>query len=194
MLFYDVKTILGIVAVIMTFVGYVPYISSIVKGKTKPHIYSWLVWSLDAFIIFILQITHGAGTGAFVTLAAGLMCSTVLVLTFIRKNKSAITTTDTTFLIFACIALAVWLFAKQPLISALLITLVDALGFIPTIRKSWIKPYSENITFYIIITIRFAFALIAVQNYSIITLLYPGVWFVANGLFLIMLTIRRKTV
>lgn len=189
-----VKTILGITAVILTFVGYSPYIWSIVKGKTKPHIYTWLVWMLDAFIIFALQITHGAGIGAFTTLAAGLLCLTVLVLTLAKKGKSEIKPIDTVFLVLAFIALAIWLFAKQPLVSALLITSVDLLGFVPTVRKSWYKPYSENVYFYIINSLRFVLALAALQEYSIITIIYPGVWLTVGGLFALMLVVRRKLV
>lgn len=185
------KTIVGLIAVTLTFIGYVPYIWTIVKGKTKPHIYSWLVWVLNAFIIFALQITHGAGAGAFVTLAAGLMCLTVLILTVVRKGKSDITLTDTIFLSLALVALVIWLFAKQPLLSAVLVMAVDLLGFVPTIRKSWIKPFSETPIFYGINTFRFALTLVALQEYSIITVLYPGVWFLGNGLFTLMLLARR---
>lgn len=188
----EIKTIFGITAIILTFVGYVPYIWSILKKKTKPHIYSWLVWVLDAFIIFVLQITHGAGIGAYTTLATGFLCLFVLVLTLINKEKSEIKPVDTFFLTLALIALVIWLFAKQPLVSALLITFVDLLGFVPTIRKSWNKPFSENIFFYMMNTLRFALAFLALQQYSLITTIYPGIWFVVISLFTLMLVVRRK--
>jgi uncharacterized protein with PQ loop repeat len=37
------KEVIGIIAVIFTFVGYIPYIMDTIKGKTKPHIYSWFI-------------------------------------------------------------------------------------------------------------------------------------------------------
>lgn len=188
----DLKTILGILAVILTFIGYIPYLVSVIKGKTKPHIYSWFIWALNAFVIFFLQITHGAGSGALVTLAVAFMCSTVFILTLKQKNKSPITKADTIFSIIAFIALVIWLLAKQPLISAILITLVDFFGFIPTIRKSWINPYSENLTFYAITTFRFILTILAIQHYSPITTFNPGVWLLGNALFTLMLIIKRK--
>lgn len=186
------KNILSLVAVVLTFVGYIPYIRSIIKKQTKPHIYSWFIWSLDAFIIFALQITHKAGPGSFVALTAGILSLTVLILTIFNKGKRDITLTDKLFSLLALASLVVWLFAKQPLISAILIMSVDVFGFMPTIRKTWRNPYSENLTFYIISSIRYIFALAALQNYSIITVLYPGIWLVLNSLFTIMLAIRRK--
>jgi len=189
-----IKTILSLIAIGLTFIGYVPYIRSVLKNQTKPHLYSWLIWSLDSFIIFALQITHGAGPGSFVTFAAGILTVTVLILTFFNKGKRDITDTDKVFSVLALIALFIWLFANQPLISAILIVTVDILGFLPTIRKSWHKPHTENVPFYAINTLRFAIAVAALQNYTIITMLYPGIWFVGNALFTVMLAMRRKRI
>jgi hypothetical protein len=189
---FEFKAVFSVLAIALTFVSYVPYVLSVIKKQTKPHIYSWLVWVLDAFIIFALQITHGAGTGAFVTLASGVMCLTVLILTIYKGVKSEIKLTDTIFLILACVALVIWLFAKQPLVSALLIMSVDLLGFVPTVCKSWIKPFSETPSFYALNTLRFGLALLALRDYSMITMIYPVVWLIAEGLFTFMLLARRR--
>lgn len=189
---FEIKNLLSIVAVALTFIGYFPYIKSIIKKQTKPHFYSWLVWTLDGLIIFGLQFTNGAGSGSYVVLSATLLSAIVLILTMLDKNKNKPTRSDTIFLILALIALGLWLLAKQPLLSAILIMTVDVFGFIPTIRKSWINPYSENISFYIINTIRFAFAFCALSEYSIITVLYPLVWLINNGAFVGMLVFRRN--
>lgn len=186
------KNIFGFIAVILTFAGYAPYIKSILKKETKPHIYSWSVWLLDGLIIFALQVTHGAGAGAFVTLAAALMSLTVLILAFSHKGKRDIQTIDTVFLILALVALLVWFFAKQPLISTILIMTVDMLGFLPTIRKSWSQPYSENIIFYEVNVLRFILTVSALSEYSLITVLYPGVWLIVNLAFVVMLIVRRS--
>jgi len=191
---FGLKTIFSTIAIVLTFIGYVPYIRSILKKQTKPHIYSWFVWTLDGFIIFGLQITHGAGTGSYVAFAAGLLAFAVLILTLFNKGKRDITFSDTVFMVLALVALVIWLIAKQPLLSAILIMTVDVFGFFPTIRKTWNKPYSENIYFYLINTVRFGFGLAALQQYSVITILYPLVWVIGNGLFCLMLLVRRKAI
>ena len=191
---FGIKEILSTIAVVLTFVGYFPYIRSVVRRQTMPHIYSWFIWSLDGFIIFGLQITHGAGPGSFVAFSAGLLSITVLVLTLFHKGKRDITPADTAFSICALVALVLWLYAKQPLLSAVLIMAVDVLGFVPTVRKSWLKPRSENITFYAVNTVRFVIALAALKEYSVITVLYPAVWFFGNAFFTAMLAVRRRIV
>lgn len=188
----DFKYLLSLAAIALTFIGYFPYIKSIIKKQTKPHFYSWLVWTLDGLVIFGLQFTNGAGAGSYVVLSATLLSTTVLILTLLDKNKKKPTKSDTIFLVLALIALGLWLVAKQPLLSAILIMAVDVSGFIPTIRKSWINPYSENINFYLINTVRFAFAFFALKEYTLITVLYPVVWFINNGGFVGMLSFRRK--
>lgn len=160
--------------------------------KTTPHLYSWCIWTLDGLIIFALQITHGAGAGAFVALSATLLSITVVILTLRNKHKQDITKTDTLYATTALIALGLWIFAKQPLLSGILIIMVDVLGFLPTVRKSWNKPFSENPSFYAINVIRFAFTYASLREYSLITTLYPGVWFFGNIFFTILLVTRKS--
>ena len=191
---YAIKDVLGISAVLLTFVSYIPYFRSIIKGKTKPHIYSWFVWLIDSLIIFSLQITHGGGAGSFMALAAAVMCLVVLVLSFRSKGKRDIKIIDTVFLTVAFASLAIWLVVRQPVVSAMLITTVDLFGFAPTIRKSWNKPHSETAVFYGLNILRFVLALAALQEYTVVTVLYPGVWFIANVLFTLMLLIRRSQI
>lgn len=186
------KTILGFAAVVLTLVGYIPYFYSILQKKTKPHLYSWIIYALDAGIIFALQITHGAGVGAISVLAVAIMCLIVIALTLRNREKQDITKTDKAFSLLAIISLLLWLFVQQPLLSSILIMIVDISGFAPTVRKSWYKPYSETPVFYAINILRFALTLASIQQYSIITALYPSVWLLGNTFFTLMLISRRK--
>lgn len=187
------KEAIGIIAVLLTFVGYVPYIRDTVTGKTKPHIYTWFIWGFISAIAFALQATDHAGPGGYVTLAAAIACLAIFVLGF-KYGEKEITTSDTVFLIAALVAMAIWLFAEQPLASVILLCAIDALGFVPTIRKSWNKPYEETLVSYLLNTFRFGLALIALEQYSLISSLYPLTWIVANGAFSVLLIVRRKKV
>lgn len=186
------KEIIGLVAVILTFVGYVPYIRDTIKGKTKPHVYTWFIWGLITAIAFGLQLSANAGPGAFTTLAAAIVC--FIIFGFgLRQGERDITTSDTIFLTLSLAALVLWLFAKQPVLSVILVSIIDILGFVPTIRKSWHKPYEETLISYEINTLRFGLALLALNHYTIVTVLYPLTWIIANGFFSIYLISRRKS-
>lgn len=191
----DIKNIVGVVAVILVFVGYIPYFRDILKGKTIPHVYSWFLWEFVGAITFALQISYGAGFGAYVTLAAEFMGATVIVLSFfLHRSKFDITKMDTFFLFLAFVSLGFWLIAKQPVISIILATTTELLGFVPTIRKTWHKPHSETLSLYTLNTMRFGLAFLALQHYSFITAMYPITWTLANGVFAIMLILRRRKI
>jgi len=185
------KIAISIIAVILTFVGYVPYLRNTIRGKTRPHVYSWFLWGFVTLIAFALQVSDRAGVGSLVTLAAGLVSFVIFALGM-REGKKDITKSDTIFFTLALIAVVIWLFAKQPIISVILVSLIDMLGFAPTIRKSWYKPHSETLFTYLLNTFRHGLSIFALQNYSVITWLYPVTWTLANGLFSIMLIARRK--
>ncbi len=187
----DIKHSIGILAIILTFVGYIPYIRDIRNGKTKPHVYSWFLWFSVTMIVFALQLSDGAGIGAFVTLAAAIIAF-VIFLFGMRIGKKDIAKSDNVCLALAVIATILWLFADQPVLSVILLSAIEIFAFIPTIRKSWNNPYSETLSAYALNTVRFVLALMALQNYSIITTLYPAVWLVANGGFSIILILRRR--
>lgn len=189
----DIKNIIGIVAIILIFIGYVPYYRDLLKGKTIPHVYSWILWGFVTLIVASLQLAAGAGIGGYVTLTVVVMCIGVIGISFFKhKGNMDITKMDTIFFVLAFISLTLWFIAKQPILSAVLATTTDLLGFVPTIRKSWNKPYSETVSFYFLNVIRFALATASLQRYSLVTALYPISWAIANGLFALMLVGRRE--
>lgn len=58
------QEILGAIAFLISIVGTVVYIRSILKGDTKPHLYTWIVFSILTCIAFFAQISDNAGPGA----------------------------------------------------------------------------------------------------------------------------------
>ena len=164
------KIALAIIAVLINFIGYFPYIRDVLNGKTRPHAYSWLVWAYITLIIFALQLAAHGGAGAFVTLGAGSTSFIVFGLA-LRQGKQDITLSDTFFFIAALIATAIWILAKAPLLSVSFLVLIDMLGFVPTIRKSWNKPHSETLIMYELGALRHALSLFALGTISFITVL-----------------------
>lgn len=189
----DIKQIIGTLAVILVFVAYVPYFRDLLKRKTKPHVYSWFIWSALTFIVFGLQLSGGAGIAAFVTLSAASISTVVFIIALRQGGAKMITRTDTLFLALALITLVAWLVAKQPVISAILATLTEVLGFVPTIRKSWQNPHTETLSLYALNAFRFVLAVLSLETISIVTTLYPVTWFFGNALFALMLFYRRRT-
>jgi hypothetical protein len=189
----SIKEIISVVAVFLTFVAYIPYYKDILSGKTHPHVYSWSLWGLLTVLLVALQIKGGAGVATWITAAAGLLCIGVVILS-LRNGKKDITRSDTVVAILSLMAIGFWLIADQPEISVILVIVADMLAFIPTVRKSWNKPYDETLSLYVTNAIRFFLALAAVETYTFLSSAWIISWAVGNALFSIMLIIRRRSV
>lgn len=187
------KQIIGLIAVILTFVAYIPYYRDILRGKTHPHIYSWSLWGILTVLLVALQIIGGAGPSTWVTASAGLLCFGVVFLSLKDGNKN-ITKSDTITAILSLIAIGFWWFAKQPIVSMILVITADFLAFIPTIRKTWHKPYSETLSLYVTNAFRFFLAIAAIETYTFLSTSWTLFWALGNALFAIMLIFRRKQV
>lgn len=187
----DFKVIIALVSIAMTLVGYSYYFRDIFADKTKPHAFSWLVWASLTAIAFAGQLSDHAGPGAWVTLVTSAISFIIFGLA-LKKGEKDISKSDKLNLIAAGGALLLWFFTKDPLMSVIIITVVDFLGFLPTIRKSYKKPYEETLIHYVLAGLKFVLAIIALDNYTLVTWLYPASLVAANLFFVVMLIIRRK--
>ncbi len=187
------KNILATAAILLAFVSFTPYFKDIIKNKTKPHVYSWFIWGYLSLIIFALQIKGGAGPGAYSTLFASFIALIVIILGLKHGTKD-ITRLDTTFLLLSMLATAVWLFARQPTFSLILLVAIEVSGFFPSIRKSWNKPFDETVFTWALNGFRYILCVGALIEYNMLTFLYPFVWAISNLLFALMLVVRRHQI
>jgi chromate transport protein ChrA len=187
----DYKSILAIVAVGIAFVSYIPYFRDIFTGKTKPHAFSWLVWGILNAIAFAGQIYDKGGAGAWAVGFTAFVMFIIFSLALYMGEKN-IKSFDWLCLVGAGVALILWFATSGPLLSVILITVIDALGFFPTVRKSFSKPYEETLTTYILSTIKYLLVVVALHSYTVVTVLFPASLVLMNGLFVVMLVIRRK--
>lgn len=187
----DYKTILGVLAIVIGIIGYVPYFKDITRGKTKPHAFSWLVWGILTAIAFVGQLTDKGEAGAGVTGFTALVCFTIFLFA-LRKGNKDFPLIDWLSLGGAGLALLLWFLTDSPLMAIILITIIDALGFIPTFRKSIKKPSEETMFTYTMSGLKFVFGIIALNHFSVITVLYPASLVLSNGAFVTLLLIRRQ--
>ena len=181
---------LALIAVALAFVSYSFYIRDIFAGRTKPHAFTWGIWSLLAGFIFTHQYTYGAGPGAWptaiVAVAGALICLLAL-----RFGERKITTLDWLSLVAAFAVGGLWLASPDPELSVILASIVFMLGFVPTIRKSLHGNPQETTLTYALNSLKFLLALLALQSISLTTALYPFILCVTNAAFVAFLLSRR---
>ena len=186
----EYKNILGVLAIVVAFTGYFFYIRDIIRGKTKPHAFSWLIWGILEAIAFFAQITEGAGAGAWVTGAGALLAIFVSVVGFVQKEKD-IKFVDWLALIGAGIGIVLWQVTSNPLTAVVSVTIADAVAFVPTFRKGFHKPNEETLIEYLLSSLKWIIGIFALQSFSLTTWLYPASLVLTNGAFVAMAQIRR---
>ncbi len=179
------------IAIILTLVGFFPYIRSILKGETKPHLFSWLIWGTTTFVVFLAQLTDKGGVGAWPIGLSGIITLYVTWLAWRHKGDTSIRSSDWLFLFFALSSLPLWYLTSDPLWAVVILTLVDLAGFGPTLSKAYRSPFEEHTGFYGIFAVRNVVAAIALENYSLTTLLFP-LAIAAACLALILLILFRR--
>lgn len=186
------KQLLSALAIALTFFAFLPYIRSILRGKTRPHVFSWIIWGSTTFVVFLAQLSDDGGSGAWPIGVSGLITLVVAYLAWLKHADNSITKTDWAFFIAALTSLPLWYFTADPLWAVIVLTVVDLLGFGPTVRKASCQPYEENLTFYLIIAVRNIIATIALEHYSLTTVMFPAVMAAACIFFISLVLYRRK--
>ncbi len=186
------KEFFSAVAIALTFMAFLPYIRSILQNKTKPHIFSWLTWGSVTFVVFLAQLADKGGAGAWPIGISGIITIYIAFLAYMKKSDITITRTDWVFFILAMTALPLWYLTADPLWVVVILTTVDVLGFGPTVRKAYIHPNEEQLTFYVIIAARNLIAILALEHYSPTTVLFPAALTIACLLFVLIVIYRRR--
>jgi hypothetical protein len=183
--------IFGIISTLFMLASRATYFTSIFKGRTKPHVFSWLIWGTLSSIGFAAQVAEGAGPGSWARGFSAATCFMLVVIALIMGEKN-ITRSDWITLGIALLTVPLWVMTKTPVWSVLLVCLIDTAGYLPTIRKSWERPFQEAWEGYALSTGSAVFALLAVEHYTLSTWLYTAVLSLSNSSMATFLLMRRR--
>lgn len=188
------KDAFGAVAVALTVLAYLPYLRAIVRGKIRPHVFSWVIWSATTLVVFAALVHAGAGAGAWPTGVSGVLTLAVAVLAFARRADTTITRADWAFLAAAGASLPWWYVTANPLWAVVILTTVDVLGFGPTVRKSYRQPHEEHLVFFGLVAASNVLVLLALERYAPVTVLFPAAVGTACTGLIVMVGLRRRAV
>lgn len=176
----SLKLFFGILSIVPAFVAYYFYFRDMFAGTTKPHAFSWLVWTILAGIGFVAQASAGAGIGAWTTGLTSVASFAVFCFA-LYKGDTRPTRFDWTLLTLALTSL-VLLFVVSSKVVALCLTLFALIaGFAMTIRKAYNKPAEENGRAFLLNALKFLPAIPALSSFSFLTVAYPLVAGLGNA-------------
>lgn len=187
----EFKLIFGLLSSFLAIVCCIPYLKDIVKRKTEPHMYSWLVWTILQGVGVAAQLKDGAGYGAWALGIGAVFCFVIFILSFKYGTKN-ISRFDLFCLISSVGAIGIYIFINDPIWATIVVAVVDFVGFLPTFRKGFEEPFTETVSTFIMSGIANLLSIIALQHYSVTTVLYLGSLFFTNSSFSTMILLRRK--
>ena len=185
------KEILSASAIVLTFAAFYPYVRGIFQGAVKPHVFSWVIWGTTTFVVFLAQLEARGGVGAWPIGVSGSITMLIAMLAYVKRADVAITKTDWLFFSAAMSSLPLWYLTSDPMWAVVVLTAVDLLGFGPTVRKANASPYSESLTFFALFAVRNSIVVMALENYSVATVLFPATIAAACVLLMALIVYRR---
>lgn len=188
---YDIKIILGFLAVFVGLVGYIPYYRDVLRGVTKPHPFSWIGFTLLLGITFFAQIATGAGPGAWVNGVSALGVFGIAILA-LWKGERDITIFDWACFAGALLGIVLWRMTSDPLTAVVVVTITDMIVFFPTYRKAYLKPHEETASLFVFAAAKYIISIFALTSLNLTTALFPISLILSNVALVAMLLIRRR--
>jgi len=185
---YNMSLALAIVilASVLAIIGNVPYINDVLRGKVRPHPYTWVVGAIVSTIVFLGQTQAGAGLGAIPTFVSALFAGIIFLLS-LKFGFKNITRGDKIAFFVALAALIPWLITKDPTLSIVIAVGIDVVSFIPTLRKTFYNPETEQPLLFLMNVSRHILMLCALNAYNLATVLHSVVMILLNLTMLVLI-------
>ena len=167
----DFKIIFAVLAVVFNLIAFYVYIKDVFIGKTKPHIYTWLIWTITQGTATFGLWYGGGGLGAIELTIGTCLVFFVFLFSIFRGTKN-ITKIDTVFLILSFIAIFIWWQLQSLVLAVIMVSIIDMLGYFPSFRKTWMEPYSETISTWLLFSLGNIFSIMALTKFNALTLTY----------------------
>jgi hypothetical protein len=182
-------TILGIASGVVLLCGNIPYISSIRRGETRPNRVTWGIWTTIGFILLGSSYSLGATNTLWLQIAQ-VISQVIITFYAFKYSRGQWYFLDRVCLAGASLSLVFWWQSGSPFVALLMNIAMDILGAVPTIKKIYYDPKSEDLTFWVLSFISAVLNLFAIENFSIAFIAFPVYLFILNVVILLLLTRR----
>lgn len=183
--------IVGKVAGIVSLVAFIPYLIAMLRGKTKPNRATWLIWTVVGFMLLVSYRFSGANDTIWVPISYVIGPLVVFTLS-IYYGKGGWNRFDGCCLFGSGASLFFWWMSGSPMVALLINLFIDFLGAIPTVRKVYHQPETEDRFAWVLACMSSIINLFAIEDWTFAIWVYPVYMCIGNGLITALIFIRRK--
>ncbi len=169
----------------------IPYVRDTVRGSTRPHRGTWLIWGVLAVIVCLSQRADGASWSLIMAAAQAVLTSAVFLLS-IRRGEGGLSRADMLMITVAGGGVIGWIVADEPVIATACVVAADLMGAAMMVPKTYGDPGSETLATFALASLSGALAAGAVSVLDPSLLLYPAYYCLANGAIAVLIHYRRK--
>ena len=190
MLNLTMAVLAGWLAGLLSLAAFVPYILSTLRGHTKPNRATWSIWTVNSFVIAASYYSSGATNTIWVAVGYSIGSLVTAILSY-RFGTGGWTWLDRNCLTMAAIALFCWWWFDSALIALLMSLSVDFTGALPTIRKAYQEPETEDRIAWSLFLFGNCINLMAIDRWMFRIVIYPAYMVLASGA-IALLVLRTK--
>ena len=163
-----------LLGVVVNIIGTVPYFVGMLSGKVRPNKVSWLLWGMGPIIAGSAAIAGGVGWPALPVLASGIIPVSIFFMSFfIKQSYWKLEKFDYLCGFFSIIALTLWGITNNPLVAIVFAIIGDIFASVPTVKKAWRYPETENSLTYIAGAFSALTSLAAISVWSFSSYAFP---------------------
>jgi hypothetical protein len=183
------QAVLGLLAGVLTVVDAIPYLRDVLRGSTRPHRGTWLIWSVLAVVAALSQRADGASWSLVMVVAQAATTTTIFVLA-IRRGEGGVSPGELVMIGLAGAGVAGWLIADEPVVATICVVAADLIGVALMVPKTWRDPASETLVTFVLGSLAGALAAGAVGELDASLLLYPVYYCLGNAAIALLIVSR----
>lgn len=185
--------IIGWVAALVTLTGFIPYIISILRGDTIPNRASWWIWTIIGTILCSAYYFASDSLSSFwVPLSYTIGPLVVAILSF-KYGEGGLEGLDLFCLIGSLFSLILWFLSKSALLALGYMIIIDIFAGLPTLRKAYLKPFTENLMAWVLFSVGSTMNLFAISHWDYASSIYPLYLSAIAVVITLILFYRRKS-
>jgi len=186
----ELVVVLGISAGLIGIADTIPYVRDTLRGSTRPHRGTWLIWGVLAVVVCLSQYADGASWSLIMAGVQAVLTTGIFVLS-IRRGEGGVSRVEQLMIAIAGVGVLGWIVADEPLVATACVVAADLLGAAMMVPKTYRDPESETLVTFAFASVGGALAAGAVGAIDLSLLLYPVYYCLVNGAIALLIVHRR---
>jgi hypothetical protein len=182
--FHAFQTICGVLSTLIALIAIAPYYRAVLSGKTKPHQWSWFIFTVMNAIVTLSQFLEGGRASVCIsfTFCLSSLGTFLLALKYGTRETSSL---DRFLFAFSLLTIVVWLLTKNNAAAIWLTVVIDVCATAMTTLKIRNDPQSEDPKPWMIATTAFVFSCMSLVHTPVSVLYVRPIYGVLSDLVVI---------